>query len=86
MSDRLGHWLLEPEQELEGHLGAIATEGLDCFQAHGTHYQFHSEIKNDLDLKRQASGKFAANDSVLRLAVLVYNCLPLLGQWGMAGS
>ncbi|MGI9953505.1 hypothetical protein V3F56_14215, partial [Moorellaceae bacterium AZ2] len=32
------------------------------YHDHGTSEQFHSEIKNDLNLKRLPSGKFATND------------------------
>lgn len=39
-----------------------------------------------LDLERLPSGKFAVNDLVLRLAMLAYNCLRLLGQLGMVGA
>ena len=50
------------------------------YQAHGTHEQFHSEFKTDLDLERLPSGKFATNDRVLSLAVLAYNILRAIGQ------
>jgi hypothetical protein len=47
---------------------------------HGTHEQFHSEFKTDLDLERLPSGKFATNDLILSLAMLAYNVLRLIGQ------
>ncbi len=35
------------------------------YEDHGTHEQFHSEFKTDLDLERLPSGKFATNDLIL---------------------
>jgi hypothetical protein len=56
------------------------------YQRHGTHEQFHSEIKTDLDLERLPSGKFDCNDLILHLGMLAYNCLRLLGQRGLTGA
>lgn len=84
-SDRHGQLLLEPEYALEGwwtSLEKAPEQIIQCYKAHGTHEQFHSEIKSDLDLERLPSGKFAVND----LAMLAYNCLRLLGQLGMTGT
>ena len=53
---------------------------------HGTHEQFHSEFKTDLDLERLPSGKFASNDLILSLAALTYNLLRLLGQQTLTGD
>jgi hypothetical protein len=50
------------------------------YEDHGTHEQFHSEYKTDLDLERLPSGKFATNDLILSLAMLAYNVLRLIGQ------
>ncbi len=55
-------------------------EVIDLYRDHGTHEQFHSEFKTDLDLERLPSGKFATNDLVLTLAALAYNVLRLMGQ------
>ncbi len=40
-------------------------EVIRLYQDHGTHEQFHSKFKTDLDLERLPSGKFATNDCVL---------------------
>ncbi|AZZ90654.1 IS1380 family transposase [Hahella sp. KA22] len=88
-SDRQGQLLLEPEYELEGWWSTLEQtpeQIIKSYRAHATHEQFHSEIKSDLDLERLPSGKFAVNDLVLRLAMLAYNCLRLLGQLGMTGT
>ena len=50
------------------------------YEDHGTHEQFHSEFKTDLDLERLPSGKFNTNDLVMSLAGLAYNVLRLMGQ------
>lgn len=81
--DRHGQVLLMPEIEIEGWLTSLALpveEIVKLYQGHGTHEQFHSEFKTDLDLERLPSGKFATNDLVLALAVLAFNILRAIGQ------
>jgi hypothetical protein len=82
---KTGQTLLVPELEydfwdttLPASFKPIDVIGL--YQDHGTHEQFHSEFKTDLDLERLPSGKFATNDLVLSLAGLAYNVLRLMGQ------
>jgi hypothetical protein len=81
--DRHGQHLLLPEQEIEGWWTTLywtAQEIIRCYAEHGTHEQFHSEFKTDLDLERLPSGKFATNDLILTLAMLAYNILRHVGQ------
>lgn len=81
--DRDGQQLLLPKLELQGWWTTLdwpADEVIASYQRHGTHEQFHSEFKTDLDLERLPSGKFASNDLVLTLAMLAYNVLRLIGQ------
>ncbi len=81
--DKKGQVLLMPEVEIEGWLTSLAlpvAQIVKLYQGHGTHEQFHSEFKTDLDLERLPSGKFATNDLVLSLAVLAYNILRAIGQ------
>jgi hypothetical protein len=81
--DRDGQILLMPDLEIEGWLTSLelpVAEIVALYQAHGTHEQFHSEFKTDLDLERLPSGKFATNDLVLSLAVLAFNILRAIGQ------
>lgn len=59
---------------------------IELYKHHGTHEQFHSEFKTDLDLERLPSGKFDTNDAILNLAAFAYNCLRLLGQVGLTGE
>ena len=57
---------------------------------HGTHEQFHSELKTDMNLERLPSGKFNANDAVCSavcsLAMLAYNALRIIGQNALLGD
>ena len=87
--DKRGQSLLTPEIELQGWwttLEAAPEQVIKLYQHHGTHEQFHSEIKTDLDLERLPSGKFDTNDAILHLAGFTYNCLRLLGQLGLTGQ
>lgn len=87
--DKKGQRLLAPEVELQGWWTTLELPPADIvklYKGHGTHEQFHSEIKTDLDLERLPSGKFDTNDVVLHLGGFAYNCLRLLGQLGFGGK
>jgi hypothetical protein len=87
--DKHGQHLLLPVYQLEGwwtSLDEAPEQVIRRYQRHGTHEQFHSEIKTDLDLERLPSGKFDGNDLILHLGMLAYNCLRLLGQRGLTGA
>ena len=61
--DKHGQVLIVPELTLEGWTTSLPA-GFDAmsiialYADHGTHEQFHSEFKTDLDLTRLPSGKF----------------------------
>ena len=87
--DKKGQCLLTPEITLEGWWTSLELgeqEVIELYRHHGTHEQFHSELKSDLDLERLPSGKFDTNDAILHLASFAYNCLRLLGQLGLTGE
>jgi len=87
--DRRGQSLLVPDIELQGWWTSLAVpmaEVIELYKHHGTHEQFHAEIKTDLDLERLPSGKFDTNDAIVHLASFAYNCLRLLGQLGLTGE
>jgi hypothetical protein len=68
-----GQVLLFPEHKLEGwwtSLDAKPERVIELYREHGTHEQFHSEIKSDLDLERLPSGKFDCNDLILHPMLL----------------
>lgn len=82
--DRNGQALLLPKLSIEGWWTSLKTISnariIALYEDHGTHEQFHAEIKSEMGLERLPSGKFEANDAVLSLAVLAYNALRLIGQ------
>jgi hypothetical protein len=83
--DKRGQPLLLPLYTLEGwttSLGATfeAQQIIDLYADHGTHEQFHSEFKTDMDLSRLPSGKFDTNYLVCALAAVAMNLLRLIGQ------
>jgi hypothetical protein len=62
-----------------------ARDIIALYADHGTHEQFHSEFKTDLDLTRLPSGKFDTNYLVCQLAAVALNVLRLMGQRGLLG-
>ncbi len=89
--DKHGQVLLEPELTLDGWTTSLPprigpAQVIDLYADHGTHEQFHSEFKTDLDLTRLPSGKFDTNYLVCQLAALAMNILRLMGQRGLLGA
>lgn len=90
-SDARGQLLIEPQFVLEGWTTSLSAEQftpadiIALYADHGTHEQFHSEFKTDLDLERLPSGKFDTNYVVCELAALAMNLLRLMGQAGLHG-
>ena len=80
-----GQILIEPRLTLEGWSTSLLAQAFDAqaiialYADHGTHEQFHSEFKTDLDLERLPSGKFDTNYLVCELAALAMNILRLDG-------
>ncbi len=88
--DAKGQSLIEPQLTLEGWSTSLGAQfsGADIialYADHGTHEQFHSEFKTDLDLTRLPSGKFDTNYLVCQFAALAMNILRLMGQRGLLG-
>jgi hypothetical protein len=89
--DRRGQQLMVPEVELEGWTTSLdagqfpADKIIALYADHGTHEQFHSEFKTDLDLERLPSGKFDTNYLLCQLAALAMDILRLMGQRGLLG-
>jgi hypothetical protein len=87
--DKHGQHLLLPVYQLEGWWTSrreAPEQVIRRYQRHGTHEQFHAEIKTDLDLERLPSGKFDGNDRILQRGRLADNGLRLLGQRGLTGA
>lgn len=86
-----GQILIAPRLTLEGWNASLLAQAFDAqaiialYADHGTHEQFHSEFKTDLDLERLPSGKFDTNYLVCELAALAMNILRLMSQAGLHG-
>lgn len=81
--DADGQVLLVPELEVNTwwtNIPDSPSEVIKLYRQHGTSEQFHSEYKTDLDIERLPSGKFDANALVLRLGMIAFNCLRIIGQ------
>jgi hypothetical protein len=83
--DKRGQQMLMPEYTLEGWSTTLperfdAQSIIDLYADHGTHEQFHSEFKTDMDLTRLPSGKFDTNYLLCALAAVAMNLLRLVGQ------
>ncbi|MGH8677346.1 MAG: IS1380 family transposase [Burkholderiales bacterium] len=88
--DRDGQVLLIPKLTVDGWNTSLTERSnaqiIALYADHGTHEQFHSELKSDMNLERLPSGKFNANDAVCSLAVLAYNALRIIGQNALIGA
>jgi hypothetical protein len=91
--DKRAQQMLLPEYMLEGWSTSLpeteafgAQQIIDLYADHGTHEQFHSEFKTDMDLVRLPSGKFDTNYLVCALAAVAMNLLRLIGQHTLHGK
>jgi len=89
--DKHGQPLLLPEYVLEGWTTSLpqainAGQVIGLYAEHGTHEQFHSEFKSDMDLERLPSGKFDTNYLICQLAAVAMNLLRLIGQHTLHGT
>jgi hypothetical protein len=81
--DARGNRYLIPEIEINiwwTNLTCGAEKVIELYHGHATSEQFHSELKNDMDIERLPSGKFAVNKMLLAVAMNAYNALRLPGQ------
>ena len=88
--DKNGQLNLIPKLSLEDWNTSLSTQNAQEIMAlyadHGTHEQFHAELKSELNLERLPSGKFDANDTVCSLAMLAYKVLRIIGQQALIGE
>lgn len=89
--DKHGNPLLLPDYKLEGWTTTLPSrfacaDIIALYRDHGTHEQFHSEFKTDVDLERLPSGKFDTNYLVCALAAVAMNILRLIGQDALTGK
>ena len=89
--DKHGNALLLPDYELEGWTTTLPArftpaDVIALYCDHGTHEQFHSEFKTDMDLERLPSGKFDTNFLICMLGCVAMNILRLIGQSALTGK
>ncbi len=89
--DKHGNALLLPAYKLEGRTTTLPSrfgcaDIIALYCDHGTHEQFHSEFKSDMDVERLPSGKFDTNYWVCALAAVAMNILRLIGQNALTGK
>lgn len=82
---KYGQMLLTPEIEfstwrtsLDWKIGE--TEVIELYHQHAECEQYHSEIKTDIGLERFPSGKRATNAAVLKIAMIAFTILRLIGE------
>ena len=84
-----GTLVVLPEVVIDG-LETTLTEPVEeviaLYADHGTHKQFHSEFKTDLDLERLPSSKFGTNVLVMSLAEVAYNILRLIDKQSLLNT
>ncbi len=56
---------------------------IELYHNHAVCEQFHSEIKTDMGIERLPSGKFETNALILKLAMIAYNVLRIIGTEAM---
>ena len=56
---------------------------IELYHNHAVCEQFHSEIKTDMGIERLSSGKFETNALILKLAMIAYNVLRIIGTEAM---
>jgi len=84
--DKDGQILLIPNLEVNTwwtNLPEEADEIIQLYHNHGTSEQYHSELKSDIGLERMPSDKFSTNALILKLAMLAFNALRIIGQSSM---
>lgn len=84
--DENGQLLLMPETEIDMYwtsLGVSDEEVIELYHNHAICEQFHSELKTDMNVERMPSGKFETNALILKLAMIAYNILRIIGTEAM---
>lgn len=84
--DANGQMCLEAETEFNLYLtslGVTDEEVIELYHNHAVCEQYHSEIKTDMDAERLPSGKFETNALILKLVMLAYNILRIIGTEAM---
>ena len=80
-----GQMLLTPEIEVSTWRTSLdskvaAGEIIELYHQHAVCEQFHSELKTDIGLERFPSGKRATNAAILKIAMIAFTILRLIGE------
>jgi len=81
-----GQQMLFPETEFNMYLTSLSDsdeEVIELYHNHAVCEQFHSEIKTDMGIERLPSGKFDTNALILKLGMIAYNILRIIGTEAM---
>lgn len=81
-----GQVLLCPETEFNMYWTSLPDSDEDVIALYHNHAiceQFHSEIKTDMGIERLPSGKFDTNALILKLGMIAYNILRIIGTEAM---
>lgn len=81
-----GQVLLCPETEFNMYWTSLPDSDEDVIALYHNHAiceQFHSEIKTDMGIERLPSGKFDTNALILKLSMIAYNILRIIGTEAM---
>ena len=81
--------MLFPETEIDMYwtsLGVSDEEVIELYHNHAVCEQYHSEIKTDMGIERLPSGKFETNALILKLTMIAYNILRIIGTAAMKGN
>lgn len=87
-TDANGQEMLFPETEIDMYwtsLGVSDEEVIALYHNHAVCEQYHSEIKTDMGVERFPSGKFETNALILKLTMIAYNILRIIGAATMKG-
>ena len=88
-TDANGQEMLFPETEIDMYwtsLGVSDEEVIALYHNHAVCEQYHSEIKTDMGIERLPSGKFETNALILKLTMIAYNILRIIGTAAMKGN
>ena len=89
ITDANGQEMLFSETEIDMYwtsLGISDEDVIVLYHNHAICEQYHSEIKTDMGIERLPSGKFETNALILKLTMIAYNILRIIGTAAMKGN
>ncbi len=85
-TDADGQEMLFADTEFNMYMTSLSDSDEDVISLYHNHAiceQFHSEIKSDMGIERLPSGKFDTNALILKLGMIAYNILRIIGTEAM---